>query len=270
MSTLEFQKALIKLIKLPDHYRGKDLDEFLVKFDLTKSEQWQLRSLSASPYVKSFASLQRKKRFSENVMSVFSFGMRILGKEKSFDLYYNKFEPDFLNTPEDDKPREFIEFLRKQEFDLSANPWGDCISDILEYEYSEYLLYGSHLEAEWKVSPSSLLNPNKPFIIKDFDYGVVEYFEELNAMDEETKDDVEDPNAVDTREITLLPKKNPGTILFLKITLEDGLEQFEQFEINDDIKKFLQGQLKDSPDNVPSLPDFYNDLLEVGLVKSVH
>ena len=268
MSTLEFQKALVQLVKMPANNRGAELESFLAEFDLTQSEQWQLRSLSVSPFLKSFATLQRKKRFGSNVMEVFPMGMRLMGQELSLSIYYDHFEPKHIATPEETKPEEFIRFMRQYTKGISEQPWSECISDILEYEYCEYKLLGGHTAKIWSPNIDSVLSPDAPFLMRNFNFDIIPFFEEVREMDEvEAQKEKDRRDSEQLQEIKFLPEKRDCSILFMKSELEEGEEELEQFEIEIDLVNFLESQLSATPKLPDHEPAFYNDLFEAGLVK---
>lgn len=268
MSTLEFQKALVQLVKMPSHNRGEQLESFLGGFDLTEAEQWQLRSLSVSPFVKSFATLQRKKRFGSNVMEVFPLGMRVMGQTLSLDIYYNHFEPKFIDTNEEKKPEEFIAFMREFTKSKKSEPWSACISDILEYEYCEYQLYGGHTQKSWSPNIDSVLRSEAPFIIRNFKFDIIPFVESVKELDEiEAQKEKDRRDSEQVQEIPFLPEKRESSILFMKSVLETGEEELEQFEVDSDLFDFLTNQLSSVPTRAENCPAFYEDLVEAGLVK---
>lgn len=251
MSTLDFQKALVQLVKLPDHFRENDFQNFLSTFDLTQREKDQLNFLIKEKFLASFAKKERNNRFALNAGIIYKNLFKFLDRNIVKKIYTEEFEPVTVGNTKDIKvstiAKEFKNFLIEHSFLETNSLDKNFLEDVIEYDFCEFQIYGGRIDQSWHIKANSLLNPKTPFIIKDFRYDLLPYIELF--------DNSQNKNIP-------APKEKETTLLFMRSKNDEG-EAMEQFEIDDNLKQFLASQLKGEYSK--DLPDCYQDLIDLEL-----
>lgn len=261
MSTQQLQSAIISLVRYPDLNRAEKIEEFLCGYDLTESERWQVRSLAISPYVSRFGQEQRIKRFNNYVRPAMPVATKLMGKSVAIDeIFCRRFEPAHPWMPVDSLAAAFHDFFLasldtlRRELSLP-----EFLGDMVRYEFAEYAVVTYHLEAKWRISPRSLLQPGAIFQIVELDHDLAAYVDAGRDLERE--------------ELLKLarPQRRQTLMLFVRSPKGDGsgTSLLSQFEIDDELRVFLQSQLLDEIGAGIGPPACYGDLVELGLCKPV-
>lgn len=261
MSTSHLQNALVKLVRYPELNRGEKLEPFIAEYDLTEKEQWQLRSLASSYYVAKFGRDQRATRFDLNARGILPLTGSVVGyRLMARDIYGIRFEPNHEGLAVGELSIAFAQFFIDKAAPLALElGLPDYIGDLAKYEFTEYRIKGPTAPMQWKVSETSLLLPTVPLALAEFQYDMVELVERLKKTEEANRK-------------SLLADRKPTIVLFARIPnpQDPGAFTASQFEIDENLRDFLLAQMSEPPASHFSLPPCYEDLVSLGICRSLN
>ena len=256
MSTAQLQLALVELIKSPDAHRGEEIDTFLDNYNLTESEKWQVRGLCGNPTIAKFGRDLREKRYGFGILKSLQFTKKIVDHDRFRKLMFDRFEPLHAEVKEKKIFGAFVKYIHANPEVAEEYGITSLIRDIITYEYNQFVINADDMyKQDWSVPQDSLLNPDCPIIVSNYDNKVMEA---IAAIDCECG--LTDLEAF----------KGATKILFLKrvTNVEEEEHVCEQFEIDQSMSNFLTAQL--AGESIQDLPDFYGDLVEVGLCRPLN
>jgi hypothetical protein len=257
MSAEQLQSGLLQLVRYPESFRLENGSAFISSFDLTKKEQNQLRLLAESQFVSNFGKERRWKRFRTYILHVFPLTVKSIGIEKAKRIFNYQFDLNYPVLELSKITHTFYSFFMAQEGRLRSEfKYPAFVADILRYEFAEYTFHWSLSESLPNIHKDSVLNPNIPFVMLDFQYDIGAFVEQTKGLDEVALS-------------TLAPEKISNIILFIKIFSAELSEDYSlsQFNIDEELQLFLKQQLKHPPEKATAYPSCYSDLVEIGLCK---
>ena len=262
MSTSQLQNALVKLVRYPELNRGEKMEGFLAEYDLTETEQWQVRSLASSYYVSKFGRDQRATRFDLNARGILPLTGSVVGyRLMARDVYGIRFEPFHEGLAVGELSKAFARFFIEKADSLATELGLPAyIGDLAKYEFAEYSIKGPTATVDWRLPKGSLLRPDVPLTLVEFRHDIVDLVERLKKTEEDKRN-------------SLIAEEKPTIVLFTRFpnVQEAGAFTATQFEIDGTLRDFLRGQMDaTSVQRAPSLPSCYEDLVSLGICLPVN
>ena len=259
MSAEGLQSALIALVRFPDNNRGKQARDFVKQFDLTDGEEWQVLSLASSYYVAKFGREQRTKRFDICIKGFLPITVKVVGaKIMAWDIFGRKFEPLYPKLGVAEITKTFGHFFLqhghaiRDEFKLPP-----YIVDLARYEFAVYLVKGKSLESEWHVPQNSLLLKTSVLSIIELEYDILDFVEKAKGL---TDDDLRSLTARASANIVLIAKVP-------KPKSQNDARLVYQFQIDNDVRCFLEGELREPVPEARKLPTCFSELVTLGICR---
>ena len=177
------------------------------------------------------------------------------------DIYGIRFEPYYEGLAVGELSKAFAKFfIDNAESFASELGLPGYIGDLAKYEFAEYRIKGPIAGLDWNLPKGSLLRPDVPLALAEFQHDMVDLVERLKKTEEDKRKSV-------------TAEKKPTIVLFTRFpsAQDPGTFTATQFEIDVTLRDFLLGQMNETLAlKTPPLPPCYEDLVSLGICLPVN
>lgn len=263
MTLIGLQSALAYVIRFNNEATRKNLDEIVALYDLSLDEKETLAHVAAQQRVKAYSEEMYIARY-RITLDALGFLTDLVDNNKLRQLWEEEFDPKHLDVVYEDLVIEFTNFLLTDERGLAlitTNTPAYSL-DVVKYMHAVFTFSHNHLPKSPRQREQSHLS-DRAFTILDLDHDVRAYCTTMLDRMPHVHDNAHAAEHCGEHELPPPPSRKKISLLFIA---SDVKTEFRSFEIDQELKSFLQGECDEALER-KNLPPCFGDLVSLGLCK---